>query len=84
MGSILPIGKIAVAPSNIRTAADFGIAVREARKRHGLTQRQLALATGAGERFIVELEAGKPTLRLGKALEVAAALGIRTRMIGED
>lgn len=32
-----------------------------ARKGLGLTQRDLALAAGVGERFFVELEAGKPT-----------------------
>ena len=67
----------------IKTASDFGVAVRKARTRQGLTQRQLALAIGAGERFIVELEKGKPTVRLGKALEVANALGIRIAMSEE-
>jgi HTH-type transcriptional regulator / antitoxin HipB len=60
----------------ITSAKEFGAAVREARKRERLTQRQLALSVGAGERFIVELENGKETARLGKAIEVAAALGI--------
>jgi y4mF family transcriptional regulator len=67
----------------IKTAADFGAAVRAARTQQRLTQRQLALSVGAGERFIVDLESGKPTSRLGKALEVAAALGIKTSMIYE-
>ena len=64
----------------IASAKDFGTAVREARARERLTQRQLALAVGSGERFIVDLENGKPTIRLGKAIEVAAALGIRLTM----
>jgi HTH-type transcriptional regulator/antitoxin HipB len=61
-------------------ARAFGEAVRKTRKREGLTQRDLALAVGAGERFIVELEKGKETVRLGKALEVAAALGIQVEL----
>lgn len=61
----------------IKNAKDFGSAVREARSREHLTQRQLALSVGTGERFIVDLENGKETARLGKALEVAAALGLR-------
>jgi y4mF family transcriptional regulator len=61
----------------ITSTKDFGATIRQARKRQGLTQRQLALSVGAGERFIVDLENGKKTLRLGKALEVANALGIR-------
>jgi len=41
----------------------------------GLTQPQLALAAGVGVRFIVELEAGKPTVRLETLLKVLHALG---------
>ena len=68
---------------NIRTAAEFGAVIRTARNQQHLTQRQLALSTGTGERFIVYLENGKPTLRIGKALQVAAALGIQIRMTYE-
>ena len=42
-----------------------------------MRQDQLAGAAGVGVRFIVDLEAGKPTAHLGKALVVAAALGLR-------
>ena len=59
------------------TSAEFGAAIRAARKAQGLRQDQLAGAAGVGVRFIVDLEAGKPTTRLGKALLVAAALGLR-------
>ena len=61
----------------IETAAEFGASVAEARKALGLTQRDLALAIGSGERFIVDLEAGKPTAQLGKALAAARAVGLR-------
>jgi HTH-type transcriptional regulator / antitoxin HipB len=61
----------------ISTAAEFGAALMRARKDLGLTQRDLALAIGVGERFIVELEAGKPTAQLGKALAAAKAAGLR-------
>ena len=40
-----------------------------------MPQRDLAGANGVGERFIVELEAGKPTAQLGKALAVAKSVG---------
>jgi len=68
----------------IKTAANFGEAIRNARTQQQLTQRQLALAVGTGERFIVDLENGKETAQLGKALEVAAALGIKATMVYED
>ena len=69
--------------NRITTVQDFAAAIRAARKQERLTQRQLALSVGAGERFIVDLEKGKPTTRLGKALEVAAALGIKISMTNE-
>ena len=59
----------------INTPAALGAAVHDARKRLGLTQPQLALAAGVGVRFVVELEAGKPSVRLEKVLSVLNALG---------
>lgn len=67
----------------IETAEDFGIQVARARKAIGLTQRDLALAIGTGERFIVDLEAGKPTAQLGKALAAAKAVGLKLMDIAE-
>lgn len=54
----------------------FGQLIREHRMRSGLSQRDVAFAVGVGERFIVDLEAGKPTAQIGRALAVARALGI--------
>jgi HTH-type transcriptional regulator / antitoxin HipB len=71
----------------ISTSVEFGTAVACARKALALTQRDLALAIGVGERFIVELEAGKPTAQLGKALAAARAVGMRlvdAAMAGDD
>jgi y4mF family transcriptional regulator len=59
----------------IQTPQDLGRIVRETRKRLKLTQPQLALAANVGVRFIVELEAGKSTLRLENILRVLQALG---------
>ena len=64
----------------VRSAVEFGAAIKRARRAAGLTQRSLALAVGAGERFIVELERGKGTSHLGKALETAVALGVRVEL----
>jgi transcriptional regulator with XRE-family HTH domain len=51
--------------------------VRERREALKMRQDDLALATGVGRRFILELEAGKPSCQLGRALLVAAAVGLR-------
>lgn len=60
----------------IRGAEDFGRAIRQARLAQGLRQTDLAAASGCGERFIIDLERGKPTCELEKALVVARMLGI--------
>lgn len=43
----------------------------------GLTQAELALASGTGTRFVSDLENGKPTCQIGKTLTVLRTLGIR-------
>jgi len=58
------------------TPEKIGEAVKSARKKLGVTQRDLALTSGTGERFIIELEQGKPTCQLGKVLTVLHTLGI--------
>jgi len=62
---------------SIDTPSDLGQLIRKTRKALGLSQPQLALAAGVGVRFIVELEAGKPTVRLENVLRVVNALGGR-------
>lgn len=59
------------------TIEEIGTAVRQARLAQGLRQDQLAAAAGVGLRFLVELERGKPTVRLDKVLAVLSALGCR-------
>jgi HTH-type transcriptional regulator / antitoxin HipB len=70
--------------SLIETPAQLGHAVRKTRKELGLTQPQLALASGVGVRFIVDLEAGKPTVRLENVLRVLHALGATLAVNGLD
>jgi transcriptional regulator with XRE-family HTH domain len=57
------------------TALAFGSMIRGRRKALKMRQDQLALATGVGRRFLIELEAGKPSCQLGRSLLVAEALG---------
>jgi HTH-type transcriptional regulator / antitoxin HipB len=41
----------------------------------GVTQKALALTSGTGLQFIIELEKGKETCEIGKALTVLNTLG---------
>jgi HTH-type transcriptional regulator / antitoxin HipB len=68
--------------TRIANSKDLGQALGVARKRYDLTQAQLALAAGVGVRFVVELEAGKPTVQLERTLRVIAALGGSLKLVG--
>lgn len=68
--------------TSIRSPQQLGDALRAARKQLRLTQPQLALAAGVGVRFIVDLEAGKPTVRLENVLRVIDALGGEIQLSG--
>lgn len=68
--------------TSIHSTQQLGMVLRAARKQLALTQSQLALAVGVGPRFIVDLEAGKPTLRLENVLRVIDALGGELNLSG--
>jgi HTH-type transcriptional regulator / antitoxin HipB len=59
------------------TTEQLGKIIRETRKSLGVTQRGLALTSGTGLRFVIELEKGKETCEIGKALTVLQTLGIK-------
>ena len=59
------------------TALAFGSLIRSRRKALNMRQDELALATGVGRRFLIDLEAGKSSCQLGRSLMVADALGLR-------
>ncbi|HVE43605.1 MAG TPA: type II toxin-antitoxin system Y4mF family antitoxin [Gammaproteobacteria bacterium] len=58
-------------------AEEIGRLIKATRKRLGVTQRDLALTSGTGLRFIIELERGKPTCQLEKTLTVLKTLGLK-------
>ena len=66
---------------NIHTTVDFGKVIRAKRKKDGLTQAEVAAICGFGNRFLVDLENGKPTVQMGKALEVLKSLGLEIRLV---
>lgn len=60
----------------IHSVAELGILLRQRRKALGYTQVQVADLCGTGTRFISDLESGKATIEMGKALMIASTLGI--------
>jgi len=59
------------------TPQEIGKLIRDTRKRLGVTQKDLALTSGTGLRFVIDLERGKQTSEIGKALTVLQTLGIK-------
>lgn len=59
----------------IKNTRELGALIRKRRKAIGLTQLDAAGLCGVGERFLSELERGKSTASLGKALQVLHRLG---------
>ena len=68
----------------IFSVEDFGAIVRARRKELGYSQHQLADYCGCGTRFISDLENGKDTIQLGKALDVAAMLGLNAYLASRE
>lgn len=66
----------------INSTKELGNLIKITRKLQGLTQADLAVAAGVGIRFIVDLENGKETAQLGKALNILMMLGLKVN-VGE-
>jgi len=61
---------------NFATPEELGRCVRARRKEQDATQAEFAALCGVGVRFISDLENGKPTMELGKVLQVIKCLGL--------
>ena len=64
----------------IRGPEALGVLNRDHRKERKITQSQAAGLAGVGVRFLLELEHGKPTASLGKALQVLDRMGLEVRI----
>lgn len=60
----------------IENAKQLGELIKANRKELGFTQLELANYCNVGNRFIVELESGKPTLQFDKVVHVAHLVGL--------
>jgi y4mF family transcriptional regulator len=73
----LPIGHSSGEETPIRSSVELGAVIREQRKRPALKQLDLAGLGNTGNRFIVDLENGKPTVQLQKVLDLMDLLGLQ-------
>lgn len=62
--------------SSIRNTKELGLMVKQARQKQGLLQLDVIGIANVGNRFISELENGKPTLQIQKVLDVLDILGL--------
>lgn len=62
----------------VHDVAEF---VRARRRLRGLGQRELAELAGVSQRFVSELERGKPTVRLDAVERVLAVFGMQVGVV---
>ena len=63
------------------TLEEIGQTIKRIRKAQGLKQVELAGYANVGVRFRIELESGKPTIQMGKAIKVLETLGCKIQVI---
>jgi y4mF family transcriptional regulator len=76
MDKKLHIGKNLALPLAIERVEELGAIIQSTRKEQGMTQIDVAGLAGFGNRFIVDLEKGKETVQMQKAMDVLALLGL--------
>ncbi|HET7794451.1 MAG TPA: transcriptional regulator [Rhizobacter sp.] len=71
-----PVGNGVAREAVVRSTASLGELIKRQRKQLALKQLDVAGLGNTGNRFIVELERGKPTVQLQKVLQVLDLLGL--------
>lgn len=64
----------------VDSAAQIGAVLRLVRKTQGVRSDDLAGSAGVGPVFVLDVERGKPTIQLGKVLQVLREAGIRVNL----
>ena len=72
----LPSGHLEGSEIAVHSSTELGAVVRAQRKRLALKQLDIAGLGNTGNRFIVDLENGKPTVQLQKVLDIMDLLGL--------
>ena len=60
----------------VKSASELGRAIRKRRKELGYTQAFLADYAGVSASFLSELENGKESIQMGKAMDIMGLLGM--------
>lgn len=68
----------------IEDPADLGRLIRRIRLRNAMTQQQLADALGTTQRYVSELETGKPKIADERYFRLLRLLGMRLTVEVED
>ncbi|HCS60722.1 MAG TPA: transcriptional regulator [Microbacterium sp.] len=63
--------------ATLRSSADIGAAIQQARLATEMTQRELAERIGVSQRYIWELESGKDVAAITRLLSALEATGAR-------
>ena len=72
----LPSGHLEGSEIVVHSSTELGAVVSARRKRLALKQLDIAGLGNTGNRFIVDLENGKPTVQLQKVLDIMDLLGL--------
>lgn len=70
--------------ARLRSPADFGLAVQQARLARGMSQSELAKELDVSQSTISEIESGKATIYLRRLLSMARATGLEFSGSWED
>ncbi|HEY7372231.1 MAG TPA: helix-turn-helix transcriptional regulator [Polyangia bacterium] len=76
MSPITPVEAQDFPYGKIGNVGQIGAAIRDKRRALGMRQAELAALSGVGVRFLSELENGKPSAEIGRALTVLHRLGL--------
>lgn len=70
--------------STVTSVEELGICIRLKRKSLGMTLQTVSGLTGIGYRYLSELERGKESAEIGKALRVMRYLGLQIAVGGNS
>jgi HTH-type transcriptional regulator/antitoxin HipB len=68
----------------VRDAGDVAVVLKEARLARGMTQHQLASRLGVSRQWVVAVEAGAPTARLGLVVRALREVGLGINVYPDD